>query len=324
MKTCTQPRPLSLRISVTDRCQLCCRYCVPSGGVSCVERDDMLSFEEIVRFVRILKRHFSLSKVRLTGGEPLLRPGIVDLVGMLADEGIADLALTTNAQRLAGRARELKRAGLGRVNVSLDTLDPDTFRWLTRGGELGPTLDGIDAALEAGLRPVRLNVVVLRGVNDHELANLVMLGSECGCEVRFLELMPIGEAANYSERWFVPAAEVHEKLSPEFTLRPLPVVRGSTSREYLARNGNGCEGVIGFISSRTGPFCRSCRRLRLTATGRLLGCLARGEGPDLRPLLHGEGSAVERQLAEAVEGALQLKRRTRRFARQETMVKVGG
>jgi cyclic pyranopterin phosphate synthase len=304
---------------------------MPAGGVRRVKRDALLAFEEIVSFVRILKSRFGLSKIRLTGGEPLVRPGIIDLVAMLADEGVPDLALTTNAQFLAPLAPDLKRAGLGRVNISLDTLDPLVYWWLTRGRDLRLVLEGIHAAKAAGLQPVKLNAIVLRGVNDsdRELAGLVRYAARAGCEVRFLELMPIGPAAAKHEEWFVSSAEVRRRLSHTFDLRPSSGCTtggrpGGTSRDYLARDEGGWESMVGFISSCTSPFCGGCNRLRLTATGRLVGCLARSEGLDLRPLLRGEGPGVERQLAEAVEGALDLKRRTRRFARQEMMVKVGG
>ncbi len=331
MKTCAQPQPLSLRISVTDRCQLRCRYCMPVGGVGRVKQNAVLSFEEIVRFVRALNSRFGLSKIRLTGGEPLVRPGIIDLVAMLAHEGVPDLALTTNAQYLAPLAHDLRRAGLRRVNISLDTLDPRVYWRLTRGGDLGRVLEGISAAESAGLRPVKLNAVVMRGVNDsdRELAKLARYAARAGCEVRFLELMPIGPAAARHEEQFVSSAEVRRRLSRTFDLRPSPGCTtggrsGGTSRDYLTRDEAGREGVIGFIASCTAPFCRGCNRLRLTATGRLLGCLAQREGLDLGPLLRREGPGVERQLSEAVEGALDIKLRARRFVRQEMMVKVGG
>jgi len=317
-------RPVSLRISVTDRCDERCLYCRPAEGVTLVPRRDVLRFEEIIRFVRAVKADFGLSKVRLTGGEPLIRRGLADLVRRLSLEGIGDLALTTNGQRLADMAAVLCRAGLRRVNVSLDTLDRTTYRRLTRGGNLSRTLAGIEAARACGLKPVKLNMVVLRGINDHEVVPLARFGIERGCEVRFLELMPIGVAAPSHERWFVSSAEVREQVARAMELVPLAEEPDRASRSFLARDAAGRSGRIGFVSPCSEPFCRTCRRLRLTATGRLLGCLGQTRGIDVRALLRGSGEPDETLLCGAVEEALRLKRGGRRFAEQELMVRIGG
>lgn len=317
-------RPISLRISVTDRCQLRCRYCMPPEGIAKRGHDEILRFEQIVRFVRILKSHFGLAKVHLTGGEPLVRPGIVDLIAMLADEGIDDLALTTNGQALADLAAELKDAGLRRVNVSLDTLRADRYTALTRGGELDRTLQGIEAARHCGLTPIKFNVAVLKGINDDELVDLAEFGMKVGSPVRFLEIMPIGAACPHHDEWFVSSDQVRQTLAAAFELRAIPGKSGSSTRYYSVRNDGRADGTIGFISSRTEPFCRGCLRLRLTSTGELIGCLARGEGPAIGPLLRDETVGSDDELVRAVREAITLKRTDRHFTTTKSMGSIGG
>jgi len=319
-----QLRPISLRISITERCQLHCLYCAPPSGVEELSPPEVLSFEEMLRFVLVVRRRFGVSKVHITGGEPLLRPGVTDFVAMVVRENIADLALTTNGQLLGPMAANLKRAGLRRVNISLDSLNAETFRWLTRGGELRHTLAGIEAALHCGLAPVKLNVTVLRNVNSHEVVDIARFGLERGCQVRFLELMPIGPAAERFWDFFVPSAEVLTKLGEAFDLSPAPPPSSSSSWDHPARDRRGRKGIIGFISSQTAPFCRNCRRLRLTAAGQLIGCLARGEGPNIRPLLRDDDSCDREPLVEAIHNTLRLKRNAGRFSTRELMARVGG
>jgi len=319
-----QPQPVSLRISVTDRCDLRCTYCLPAEGAQLATHDQVLRLEEIAAFVGLVQRRFGLTKVHLTGGEPLVRRGIVDLVRMLADLQVPDLAMTTNGLRLREMALALRQAGLARVNVSLDTLDPEVYRALTRGGDLARVLDGIAAAGLVGLDPIKFNTVVLRGTNEQEVVTLARFGLERGCAVRFLELMPIGVAqGGYRER-FVSSAEVRAQVASAFELRSLPPAPGASSRDYRALDADGREGVIGFISPCTEPFCAGCRRLRLTATGRLLGCLARAEGPQVRTLLRDGAPDAERRWVEAIDEALHLKRSDRRFDEQRLMGRVGG
>ena len=315
---------VSLRISVTERCQLRCVYCMPADGVSERPLREMLSFDEIVRFVQALKAHAELSKVHITGGEPLLRPGLVELVARLAAVGVEDLALTTNGQRLASMAMDLKQAGLKRVNISLDSLTPDRFGRLTRGGELHRTLEGLTEALRCGLSPVKLNTAVVRGVNHDELVDIARFGLQQRCQVRFLELMPLGPAAERLEEWFVSSREAMGILGEAFDFRPGPTRSGSSSRNYLAKDHSGLEGVVGFISSRTAPFCDQCRRLRLTGTGLLMGCLALGAGHNIRPLLRGSGSAECPRLLQVVHQALRTKRRGRPFTNTSSMARIGG
>jgi cyclic pyranopterin phosphate synthase len=309
---------LSLRISVTDRCPLRCAYCVPEAGIPKRPREEILSYEEIVRFVSAVKASYGLAGVRLTGGEPLVRPEIEKLVGMLSAMGAPDLALTTNGQLLAGKIQALKDAGLRRLNVSLDSLDPGAYRAITGGGILEDTLAGIAAARQAGLAPLKLNTVVVRGRNDHELPALVSFAMRNGCQMRFLERMPIGAAAGNG---FVPSAEVRLRLEREFTLVALPADPAATSRNFTATGQSGHSAIVGFISPRSEPFCGACRRLRLTATGLLIGCLARPEAVPLAPLLR---SLDPEAIGRAVEHALGAKRLDDRFLQPLPMVALGG
>ena len=317
-------RPLSLRLSVTDRCQCRCLYCMPTRGVKVVPHDQILSFEEILRFVRVLSARFAIAKVRVTGGEPLVRRGVVDLVGLLADEGIEDLALTTNGLLLADMAADLKRAGLRRVNVSLDSLDPETFRNLTRGGDLRRVLRGIDAAMRHGLTPVKTNTVVLRTHNSADVAGIARFGLDTGCHVRFLELMPIGFAKPMCPGEFVPTEEVRARLEESFTLEPLPYEAGGTSRDFVASDDDGRQATVGFISSETHPFCGGCRRIRLTSTGGLISCLAKGNGPHVRHLLRSDSPQAAQTLADLVAAELDKKARHAGFDDAVPMVRAGG
>lgn len=324
MTPCADRRPVSLRVSVTDRCSLRCTYCVPARRASVVPREDLLSDEEIVRVVLVLDAHFGLEQVRITGGEPLLRPDLDRLVARLAEAGAPDLALTTNGQQLSGLAERLRRAGLKRVNVSLDSLDPRTFAAITRGGLLERTLSGIAAAQGAGLNPLKLNMVVMRGENDHEIANLMRFAIDHGCQMRFLELMPIGGAAAGFERLFVPTSEVQQRLREEFVLVALPVEPAGTSRNFIVRDRSGRSAIAGFISPYSEPFCAGCRRLRLTSTGVLIGCLARAEGIPLATLLRGNPDGDGDNLIAAARGALAMKRRNGAFIQPRAMVGIGG
>lgn len=316
--------PLALRISVTDRCNMGCRYCMPPEGVLPLPRSGILTFEEIARFVRVAGGEFGPARVRLTGGEPLVRRGLPELVAMLAAEGVADLALTTNGQRLAAAASDLKRAGLRRINVSLDSLDPETYAAVSGGGDVRRVLAGIEAARSAGMFPLKLNTVVLRGVNDDGVVDLARFALSRGLQPRFLELMPIGPARAFHAERFVPAAEVRARLARHFELRELPRRPGSSAREFLADDGAGRRGAVGFIASETEPFCSGCRRLRLTSTGQLIGCLARGEGTDVRSFLGEDSESARRGLLGALAGVLGAKRARTGFGTRRPMVAVGG
>ncbi|MBI3088451.1 MAG: GTP 3',8-cyclase MoaA [Candidatus Omnitrophica bacterium] len=268
-----------LRISVTDRCNLRCVYCLPATGVRWLPRQEILRFEEIREVVRI-GATLGITRVRLTGGEPLIREGLAELVQMLASiPGVEDLSMTTNGVLLAQQAHRLARAGLTRANISLDTLDPDRFRRITRFGTIADVWAGIDAALDAGLFPVKLNVVVMRGVNDDEIVTLGRLTWDRPLHVRFIELMPIGEY--FSREKLVPAEEILSRLSALGPLEPVTSPGGcGPARAYAWEGAAGTVGVIGAV---TQAFCASCNRLRLTASGRLRPCLDETAAVDLLP-----------------------------------------
>ncbi|MFB3890565.1 MAG: GTP 3',8-cyclase MoaA [Phycisphaerae bacterium] len=325
--------PISLRVSVTDRCRLSCLYCTPAEGVERFDPAGILSYEEILRVVRVLRSRAGLAKVHITGGEPLDRREITRLVEMLAGEGVADLAMTTNAQRLGELAGELRRAGLSRVNISLNSLRPDAFARISGGGELSRTLAGIDAAIGAGFpakTPVKLNMTVLRGLNGSEVADIAQFGLDRGAEVRFIELMPLGPAAAHYSEWFVPSGEVLDSLRRRFDLAPLPRRAGSSSRPFRATDRAGHSGIIGVISPCSAPFCADCRRLRLAANGDLIGCLAKPNRRSILGLLRaGPGAPAldEDGVMDAAAAVMGLKRGREGFtavAGAACMVKVGG
>lgn len=289
-----------LRVSVTDRCNYRCVYCLPAEGVRWMPRDHLLSYEEIARLVRVFAR-LGVTGVRLTGGEPTVRRDLPDLIAALsAIEGIEDIAMTTNGHLLAGHASELARAGLRRVNISLDTLDPERFKALTRGGRVDRVLAGIEAALAAGLGPVKINCVVVRDHNEDDVVELVRhFGAwPDRVVVRFIEKMPFR-----NEGWqVVPSAVLRERLSRELTLEPVPraVGQGPAGNWRVAETGQ----LLGFISPMTEHFCQACNRLRLGADGDLRTCLSRDDTPNLRDTLR-EGiddDALEQLLRRMVWG----------------------
>jgi len=285
-------RPISyLRISVTDRCNLRCIYCMPQEGAPWRPHEEIMRYEEIETIVRAAAE-LGISKVRLTGGEPLVRLDIVDLVRKIARiPGIDDLAMTTNGVLLARYAEELAQAGLQRVNISLDTLDAERFRRITRRGALADVLAGIEAAREAGLEPIKINTVVIRGMNDDEVVDLAAKTLEAGWwNIRFIELMPVGNGGLMTEAWeekVVTAQEIRERIEAALG-EPEPAkmsVGGGPARYYRLP---GAKGTIGFITPISEHFCYKCNRLRLTADGQLRPCLLSDYEIDLRtPLRQG-------------------------------------
>jgi cyclic pyranopterin phosphate synthase len=267
-----------LRLSLTDRCDLRCTYCMPAEGLPWLPRRDLLTDDEIVRLVRIAVTRLGVRDVRLTGGEPLIRPGVVDIVARLAAlTPLPALSVTTNAVALERLAAPLAEAGLDRVNVSLDTLDPETFKTLTRRDRHARVLAGIEAAARAGLLPVKINTVLMRGVNDHEAPALLRWCLERGYELRFIEQMPLDAQHGWDRAEMVTAAEILDRLGGEFTLAPEGgSARGTAPAEtWLVNGGPGAPGGgrVGVIASVTRPFCAACYRTRLTADGQVRTCL---------------------------------------------------
>jgi GTP 3',8-cyclase len=279
-------RPINyLRISVTDRCNLRCVYCMPEAGVELMSHYDILSYEEIYTIVKAAAE-LGISRVRLTGGEPLVRAGISDLVSLLASiETIEDIALTTNGILLAQHAAELKEAGLNRVNISLDTLKPERFRQITRCGTLGDTLKGIKAAEAADLTPVKINMVVMAGINDDEITDFAAKTVTEGWNVRFIELMPSSGNEPVSAK-LVSVSEMKKRLGTMGKLEPSQLEAGNGPAKYFRLPG--AKGTVGFISPVTEHFCFQCNRLRLTADGKLRPCLLSEAEVDLKePLRSG-------------------------------------
>ncbi|AXI80039.1 GTP 3',8-cyclase MoaA [Peterkaempfera bronchialis] len=284
---------VDLRVSLTDRCNLRCTYCMPEEGMQWLAKPQLLTDEEIVRLVRIATTDLGVTEVRFTGGEPLLRPGLVGIVADCAAlEQRPRLSLTTNAIGLARTAAALRDAGLDRVNVSLDTLDPDTFHTLSRRHRHQDVLDGLAAAEKAGLAPVKVNTVLLRGVNDHEAPDLLAWCLEHGYELRFIEQMPLDAQHGWQRASMVTAEEILERLAARFTLTPEPAARrGAAPAERWLVDGGPAR--VGVIASVTRPFCRACDRTRLTADGQVRNCLFAREETDLRTALRSGGSDAE-------------------------------
>ncbi len=290
-----------LRVSVTDRCDLACVYCMPPGGEDDhARRTDLLTFEELTRIVGLFGRS-GVRRVRLTGGEPLVRRDVVRLVAGLtaAHPGLA-LAMTTNGTRLADLAAPLRDAGLRSVNVSIDALDPALFRAITRGGEVADVLAGICAARDAGLE-VKLNTVLLGGVNDAELARIVALAWSLGAVPRFIELMPLGEGARLPQATFVPAAQALAPIAHLLADDAAPAGAAHGPARYR-RAADGSGRRVGVITAVSDEFCGTCNRLRLTARGDLRACLAAPDGLALRTLLRAGASDLD--LAWHVHAAL--------------------
>ena len=281
-----------LRISLTDRCSLRCTYCMPAEGVPWLAGSTMLSTDELVRIARVAVG-LGITEVRLTGGEPLLRPDVVDVVRRIASLrgplGAPEVSLTTNALRLPALAAPLRDAGLARVNISIDTLDRERFAALTRRDRLHDTLAGIAAAASVGFSPIKLNAVAMRGVNDDEVVDLTRFAVDHGYEMRFIEQMPLDAGHTWDRTTMVTQAEVLASLRSAFDLTEIPG-RGSAPAERWLVDGG--PATVGVIASVTAPFCGACDRVRLTADGQLRACLFARTETDLRTLLR-EGADDE-------------------------------
>jgi len=317
-----------LRVSVTDRCDLRCIYCMPEAGVALTRPEELLSYEEIGTVARAAMEA-GVRRIRLTGGEPLARRGLAALVEKLARLGPDDLALTTNGLHLAEAAAELKAAGLGRVTVSLDTLRRDRFETITRRTGFERIFAGLEAARRVGLEPLKVNTVVIRGVNDDEAADFVRFAERERLEVRFIELMPttgLGPECKELGRWrpslFVKGEEVRDRISAAFG--PLEPVAGADGVARVFRLASG--GRIGFITPISEPFCRGCERLRLGPDGRLKLCLFDREGLDLKNALRKNRAGVA-EIAAILRTALREKEKWERgalAALSSEMFKTGG
>ena len=289
-----------LRISVTDRCNFRCQYCMPAEGMEWLDRSDLLSFEEIERVAKVLVEKFGVKSIRLTGGEPTVRARLPVLVSKLSKLGV-DLSMTTNGATLGMFADDLRAAGLERLNVSLDTLDAARFLELTRRDDLAKVLQGIDAAVAAGFSPVKVNAVLMRGINHDEVIPFLRMGREKGVTVRFIEFMPLDAQGEWSEDSVVSYDEILAEAATEFEFSP--IARGTSPAERFAYADG--KGEFGVIASVTEPFCESCDRIRLTADGQVRNCLFALDHVDLRELLRNDGS--DDDIAAAVAGEVDRK-----------------
>ncbi|WP_088227952.1 GTP 3',8-cyclase MoaA [Desulfosporosinus sp. FKB] len=275
-----------LRISVTDRCNLRCKYCMPSQGVAWMPHEDILTFEEILRLMR-LSTQLGFHRFRITGGEPLVRRGILEFLSKGSQiPGVDDLMLTTNGMLLSEMAFDLKAAGVRRVNISLDTMNPERFAEITRGGDVSKVIQGIFRSLEAGLKPVKVNVVVVRDFNTQDLPGFLTLAKQYPIHIRFIELMPIGSSSERRSD-FVPIQEMKELLGIKQYVPSKEILGGGPAEYFQLRD---FKGSIGFISALSRHFCSTCNRIRLTPDGKLRPCLHSKLEIDLREALRNGSS----------------------------------
>jgi cyclic pyranopterin phosphate synthase len=287
-----------LRISVTDRCNFRCTYCMPAEGMEWLPRSEVLSFEEIERVARIFVERYGVNGIRLTGGEPTVRAHLTTLIAKLSALGV-DLAMTTNGATLRNIAHDLRSAGLNRINISLDTLDSERFEVMTRRDELANVLAGIDAATEAGFDPVKVNTVVERGVNDDEIVAMAVFGRERGIEVRFIEFMPLDAEGHWVNDKVVGQDEIVATIAEVFPLEQVPARGAAPADRWRYLDG---AGTVGVIPTVTKPFCGDCDRVRLTAEGQFRTCLFATEESDLRQLLR--SGADDDAVAQRIETAV--------------------
>jgi GTP 3',8-cyclase len=279
-----------MRISVTDRCNLRCVYCMPYGGLRPLDHKDILRYEEIARIVRIAI-HIGVRKVRITGGEPLVRKNITNLIKMIKNiDGIKELSLTTNGVLLEHYAEELSDAGLDRVNISLDSLKPDRYKEITRGGDIDTVLKGIEKSEKVGLAPIKINMVPIRGMNNDEVTDFAKITLQYPYQVRFIEFMPFVTEDMWNQEKFISAEETKSLVEQIGPLIPVKMKKSGPARYFRF---DGAAGVIGFISPISNHFCKECNRLRLTADGKLRPCLFSETEIDLKPALRNNGPDAE-------------------------------
>jgi GTP 3',8-cyclase len=313
-----------LRVSVTDRCNFRCVYCRSADPGNHMAHDELLEWEEYERLVRILVR-MGIRKVRVTGGEPLVRPGIESFIGRLKPIGVQDLSMTTNGHLLAERCDKLIAAGLDRINISLDSLDREKFERVTRTKAFDQVMAGIDAAQNSALRPVKVNAVLVRGLNDDEVEEFAGFARERELIMRFIEFMPLDADRAWTRGMMVPAAEVYRRISARWPLVPVVHERSETARKYRFADGRG---EIGLIAPVTQPFCGFCSRIRLTADGKLRTCLFSKDDHDLKFLLR--GGANDREIGDEILSIVAQKEKGHRINEpgfvppSRTMVYIGG
>ncbi|EUJ46849.1 GTP 3',8-cyclase MoaA [Listeria booriae] len=281
-----------IRISVTDRCNLRCVYCMPEEGMTFLPHEEVLSKDEIIDFMKIMVG-YGIKKVRITGGEPLLRTDIVDIIaGLSAIPEIEDIAVTTNAMYLVKKAEALKEAGLTRVNISLDSLQEDRFKTITRGGRLQKVLDGIAKAEEVGFFPIKLNVVLIKGQNDDEILDFLEFTRDKDINIRFIEYMPIGHAGDSWKKQYLSLQTIFDACDEAgFAYQPVDSIRGNGPSENFRLEG--AKGTFGLIHPVSSHFCASCNRLRLTADGYIKACLYWDEEMNIRPLIKNPEKLME-------------------------------
>jgi GTP 3',8-cyclase len=314
-----------LRISITDRCNFRCVYCRSADPENYRAHDEILTWPELERLARVFVG-LGIRKVRVTGGEPLVREGVEEFIAKLHALGVEDLSMTTNGHLLAERCERLLAAGLRRINISLDSLDPAKFERITRTKSFATVMRGIDAAQNSRLAPAKINAVLVRGLNDDEVEAFADFARERGVIMRFIEFMPLDADRHWTRELVVPAAEIYKRIHARWPLEPIPHERSETARKY--RFADGAPGEIGLIAPVTQPFCGHCSRIRLTADGKLRTCLFSKDDHDLRALLR-EG-APDEDLATSIRSVVMEKEEGHRINEanfvppSRTMVFIGG
>ena len=306
-----------LRLSVTDRCNYRCFYCLPPTGNCFVDRDELLHYEEIVRLMRVFTE-LGVSKVRITGGEPLVRRDLIGLIGELSKLELEDISLSTNGELLQQFAPQLVKSGVGRVNISLDTLKPEAFTEVTRTGKLDRVIDGIDAAIACGMDPVKLNMVVMKGVNDQEIEAMLEFAAEHRVHLRFIETMPLGMHGGKAMDHFYPAEKILKRVRSFYgsDLVPVKGVKGAgPARSYKVASGDQTIGVISAVSRH---FCEGCNRVRLTAKGELVLCLGQENQFDLKGVMR--AGATDEELKEVIFEAIFRKPKAHDFSSGKIVV----
>lgn len=284
-----------LRVSITDRCNYRCIYCKPEEQFEFIPHEEILRYEEIVEIIEEAV-NLGVTKVRITGGEPLVRKGVVDFIKKLREiKKLEDISLTTNGFFLSEYAEKLKSAGLNRVNISLDSLQEEKYKKITRGGSLETALKGIDSALKAGLLPIKINTVLIRGINDDEVEDFVRLTLERPLSIRFIELMPSLEGIidNYKDK-FISGLAIKENLAKKYSFNPIKTNSGNGPAKYYQIEGG--KGTIGFITALSQHFCQTCNRIRLTSEGKIRPCLFSNQEIDLKKALREMGNSGEDQI----------------------------